>query len=590
MPLLASFTHEDREAKGLRAFSVEDAGRARPVHFTAAEMVFMFPNLLLHAPHGGGKTGFAELLAACGGDRARCPDLARAAFRNAEGDRLAQDIPETLPSVVFCGEGDDADGMLARALEEERAPLLFIVDALETRADPEALLTRLLDAAASAQTFRLLVLCETIALEGMRRPASLPEYRLLGLSRAERAAMLEPYGLDDPCAGRDYVLPGLWRLSLETDRCVSEEQAGRIAPASAAWADDYRLAADLAEMSTETLVAAVVSDPRQWSGPLRLYCNWAEPGTSRAAALAKGLAGVDSGVDVLLCAGALCAPNSAEADHVTARLVAAVNAGGAPAGLRRRAGETLARLGDPRDLEELVAIPAGEYDMGGTIHPNSEPPHRAAVGSVKIGRYPVVNAAYRLFVEETGRVWTSATGRLAERASHPATDLSWHDARAYCTWLTALWRRQDRIASDEVVRLPDEREWEAAARGPHGKLYPWGNDWAPEHANGEETGFNDICAVGLFPEGRSDFGCEDMAGQAWEWCTTLWGPDMSRPDYAFPWADDGREALDAPANIRRVLRGGCFSSPDWKANGVYRGSLEPAGSWRGNGFRIVVSR
>ncbi|MCK5748669.1 MAG: SUMF1/EgtB/PvdO family nonheme iron enzyme, partial [Oricola sp.] len=80
------------------------------------------------------------------------------------------------------------------------------------------------------------------------------------------------------------------------------------------------------------------------------------------------------------------------------------------------------------------------------------------------------------------------------------------------------------------------------------------------------------------------------AGQVWEWCTTLWGPDMATPSFAFPWQADGREALDAPADIRRVLRGGCFSSPAWKANGVYRGSLEPAGSWRGNGFRVIVAR
>ena len=81
-----------------------------------------------------------------------------------------------------------------------------------------------------------------------------------------------------------------------------------------------------------------------------------------------------------------------------------------------------------------------------------------------------------------------------------------------------------------------------------------------------------------------------MAGQVWEWTTTLWGSDMATPSFAYPYAQDGREDPDAPANIRRVLRGGCFSSGAAKACTTYRGSLEPDGFWRGNGFRIVVAR
>jgi iron(II)-dependent oxidoreductase len=80
-----------------------------------------------------------------------------------------------------------------------------------------------------------------------------------------------------------------------------------------------------------------------------------------------------------------------------------------------------------------------------------------------------------------------------------------------------------------------------------------------------------------------------MAGNVWEWCTTLWGDNMKTPSFQYPWReDDGREALDAPGSVRRVLRGGCFSSGKEKACGTYRGSLEPDDFWRGNGFRIVV--
>jgi iron(II)-dependent oxidoreductase len=80
-----------------------------------------------------------------------------------------------------------------------------------------------------------------------------------------------------------------------------------------------------------------------------------------------------------------------------------------------------------------------------------------------------------------------------------------------------------------------------------------------------------------------------MAGNIWEWCTTLWGEDMATPSFKYLWQDDGREAADAASSLRRVLRGGCFPSGRLKANCTYRGSLEPAGFWRGNGFRVVVA-
>ena len=70
----------------------------------------------------------------------------------------------------------------------------------------------------------------------------------------------------------------------------------------------------------------------------------------------------------------------------------------------------------------------------------------------------------------------------------------------------------------------------------------------------------------------------------------LWGDDMATPSFAYPYANDGREAETADPSVRRVLRGGCFSSGATKACCTYRGSLEPNGRWRGNGFRIVVSR
>ncbi|MCK5746394.1 MAG: hypothetical protein KAH44_09265, partial [Oricola sp.] len=175
LPLLTRFTHEDKEAKGLRAFSGEAAGPSRPVHFTAAEMVFMFPALLLHAPDGGGKTTFARLLSEALNGEGRARDhLLRPAYRNAEGDLLAQDLPDALPEAVLCGRDDDADAMLSAMLARGDTPVLLIIDALETRADPEALLARSAAAVGDNPKLRLLILCESRALEGIRRPGGIP--------------------------------------------------------------------------------------------------------------------------------------------------------------------------------------------------------------------------------------------------------------------------------------------------------------------------------------------------------------------------------------------------------------------------------
>jgi iron(II)-dependent oxidoreductase len=270
-----------------------------------------------------------------------------------------------------------------------------------------------------------------------------------------------------------------------------------------------------------------------------------------------------------------------------------VAAGRLGAPRRAAAGRELARRGDPRDLEELVAVPAGEVAMGASLTPNSSPPHRVAVAGFRIGRYPVTNRLYRRFVAATGRAWVSPARDDPALDNAPATDLTWRDATACCAWLSDTWRAEGRIGPAETVRLPSEPEWEWAARGAQAEsdapVHPWAAPWDGDRCNGDSAGLNAPCAVGMFPRGASPWGCDDMAGQVWEWCHTLWGGDMGRPDFAYPWrGDDGREAAEAPAGWRRVLRGGCFSSPAEKANAHYRGSLEPDGFWRGNGFRVVV--
>lgn len=588
LPRLVAFTHEDRAAKGLRAFDETVSTPQAPVQFTAFEMVSMYSAQLLHAPCGGGKTTLARhivrAIARAGqGDALDSPGgLACAAVRNTAGLAMAQVWDAGLPEVRLSEPGQGV-AMLAEAAGLA-GPVLLILDALEHEPDPSALIRSAMAWLEGTPDTRLLILSARRPLEAMRLHPNLRSHALLPLPSPERQRALDPHGLRDPFA-QDWVEPGLWALGLAEGRALNLHEAAAL-PVSHGWLREVRDAETLAALSPEDITAHVVAQPERWLGPLQSLTGKIAP--PKAQPLAQALAATGR-LALVLAAADLTAVGALQAPDLARALARVAETGGIVPALRRRTGEALARLGDPRTLDRLIRIPAGTYRMGGDLHPNSAPGHSAQIGEFRIAAYPTTCAAYLQFIERSGRIWLSADGWAPERASHPATDLTWHDARAYCTWLTGRWRNEGRLGPDEVVRLPTEREWEAAARGPQGHVYPWGDDWAADHANDDETGFNDICTVGLFPEGVSEFGCHDMAGQAWEWCTTLWGTDMTAPEFRFPWANDGRERLDAASNVRRVLRGGCFSSGRAKANGVYRGSLEPSGFWRGNGFRIVVS-
>lgn len=180
-----------------------------------------------------------------------------------------------------------------------------------------------------------------------------------------------------------------------------------------------------------------------------------------------------------------------------------------------------------KDDSKLILIPAGEFTMGSLPeegYSDEQPRHRVYLNAYYIGKYEVSNRQFARFVDETGYkvkgFWKNSCD--SSTADDPANDVTWHDAVAYCKWAG--------------LRLPTEAEWEKAARGTDERIYPWGNWWP--FPSEEESFADDSEDVGETIEDNDDylpgafvgmflnvspFGCLDMVGNSWEWCSDWYG-------------------------------------------------------------------
>jgi formylglycine-generating enzyme required for sulfatase activity len=237
-----------------------------------------------------------------------------------------------------------------------------------------------------------------------------------------------------------------------------------------------------------------------------------------------------------------------------------------------------ASLGDtwirPADGMAMVYVPGGTFQMGSdeadpVADANEFPQHAVALDGYWVDQTEVSNAQYERCVDD-GVCRQSGLAEDEDYAGpdHPVETVSWHDAMAFCEWAGGM--------------LPTEAEWEYAARGPEGHIYPWGDDApTPELCNFDNTIIG-TTAVGSYQAGASWCGALDMAGNAYEWVADWYDAGY----YAESPADNptGPETGD-----HKVLRGGSWGSDEVGVRAADRSyHLPPDHIYGGVGFRCAL--
>jgi formylglycine-generating enzyme required for sulfatase activity len=265
-------------------------------------------------------------------------------------------------------------------------------------------------------------------------------------------------------------------------------------------------------------------------------------------------------------------------------------------------------ISSPIELE-LVRVPAGEFLMGSDpdtdkyADDNEQPQHTVFLPDYYVARTPVTNSQYAAFVQATGyqtiaekegwgwgwtgKKWDEISGvnwrhprgpdsDISDKTDHPVVQVSWAGAVAFCRWLSQ--------ETGQTFRMPTEAEWEKAARGTDGWLYPWGNEWDKTRLNSREDGVGDTTPASRYsPQGDSPYGAADMAGNIWEWCATKEGKSYPYDTVEDEWSSD---YLAEPGV--RVLRGGSWDSLQDDARCACRIRDENLFRYSLVGFRVVV--
>lgn len=234
--------------------------------------------------------------------------------------------------------------------------------------------------------------------------------------------------------------------------------------------------------------------------------------------------------------------------------------------------------GAPQPPVGMVYVPGGDFTMGRDKAAGADeyewPAHEVTIEPFFMDIYEVTRGDYKKCVDANQcpqpQGWTD--GSYPQGTAHqPVTGVDWNAASAYAEW------RSKR--ANVICRLPTEQEWEYAAHGEDGRLYPWGNSWQGGLANADDPS-GSVVDVNSYPQGKSPFGVFNMVGNAWEWTA-------SEPT-AYP---GGQPPPQPSPGDWRVIRGGSYQEKQSAATTTYRRGYPARGApdYTKIGFRCVIS-
>jgi formylglycine-generating enzyme required for sulfatase activity len=223
----------------------------------------------------------------------------------------------------------------------------------------------------------------------------------------------------------------------------------------------------------------------------------------------------------------------------------------------------------------LVSLCAGKCSAADLIH--SQPAREVWLDGYLIYKTEVTNAMYANCARNgsCGQP-VSADSNLRNNyynnptyADYPVVHVDWYSASNYCQWAGG--------------RLPTEAEWEKAARGPDGQLFPWGDEAPTDQLANNNALFNDTTPIGAFPAGASPYGVLDMTGNVWEWTADWYEADY----YSYAPAENPQGPTTSSVN-QRTGRGGSWEWNHAVSSATYHDWWEPYKSGSGVGFRCVL--
>jgi formylglycine-generating enzyme required for sulfatase activity/energy-coupling factor transporter ATP-binding protein EcfA2 len=317
------------------------------------------------------------------------------------------------------------------------------------------------------------------------------------------------------------------------------------------------------------------------AGNILIWLVEHQPGEKGKAVLLAGEALVDTGKDAI---------PAAARNKVVQALIPVMQTKDIMIQIRQRSGIALSSLGwAPQDLDWFLPVPAGQF-LYGDEKETKEIPY-----DFWMAKYPVTNMQYRRFIEaggyqnqeyweKKGKQWLEQSERKVPHFWHtsqwntalqPVVGVTWYEAEAYANWMHQVCLHQGLLTPEGKmdiperyrVQLPQETEWEYAARGSDGREYPWGNEFIAEYANTEENELGITTTVNTYVDSASPFGILDLSGNVWEWQQNLHSNKEPYP----------------------VIRGGSWHFNQRFARCAFRLRFNPDSFNNIIGFRLILS-